>query len=219
MVLYAIVSIPLLLYLYFGLGILTRPLDPPVFRYPLVKGAASFPGFMILLFVLDLAMDKQFTLSELFWFYLIRDTLTLPLLITLAALFACRKLMLRGDWELFTGMLVYSATVYALLSIGNLILIDRFLGPYELFLRPTLRMVELTVLTAATITVIRHNGVTRVIAVAVVLLLPPAAALVGAFETSMRLLPAVAVTVVLALGAVGTLYVGSFLGYVKAQFG
>lgn len=215
MVLYAVVSIPLLLYLYFGLGVLSRPLDPPVFRRPLVKAAASFPAFALLMIILALTMDKQFRLGQLLWYYLFRDTLILPYLVVGGGLFACRKLMIRGDWELYTGMLVYTSTLYLLLSLTGLIVIDQYLGPYELFLRPTVRLVELTILNAALITAIRHNGATRVLAIAVLVILPPAGAMVGAFETSMNLFPAVAVTFALSAAAVGTLHIGSFLGYVK----
>lgn len=215
MVLYALLSVPLLLYLYYGLGVLSRPLEVPIFRRPLVKGAASFPLFAALMLILGLALEKRFDMAGLFRYYLLRDALIIPYMVTGSALFACRKLLLRGDWELFTGMLVYSGVVYALLSVVDLILGGYHLGLYDLFLKPTLRMAALTVLTGGVVTVIRQNGATRWVTVALLILLPPASGLVGALAASVRILPSILVTLLLALIGAGVVLLGRMLGYVR----
>jgi len=217
MILYAILSVPLFLYLCFGLRVLSRPLEVPIFRRPLVKGAASFPLFAALFLILTLILEKQFSLQELFRYYLLRDGLIIPYLVSGAALFACRKLLLRGDWELFTGMLVYTAVVYALLAVVELILGGGYLGLYDLFLKPTLRLSGLTILTAGVVTIIRQNGATRWIAVILILLFPPAFAFAGALEASVRVLPAMLITLLVALLAGGAIRLGPFLGYVRPR--
>ena len=217
MVLYAILSVPLLMYLYFGLGVLSRPLEVPIFRRPLLKGAASAPFIATLLLILSLTLEKQFSLQALFRYYLLRDGLIISYLLTGSALLACRKLLLRGDWELFTGMLVYSGIVYALLAFVDLILGGFYLGLYDLFLKPTLRLSGMTLLTAGVVTVIRQNGATRWIAVFLILLFPPAYAFAGALEASVRILPAILITLFIALLAAGTIRLGPFLGYVRPR--
>jgi hypothetical protein len=215
MVLYALFSTPLLLYLYFGVGVLSRPLEVPIFRRPIVKAVASSPFFAALLLVLSLALEKRFDMGGLFRYYLLRDALVVPYLITGAALFACRKLLLRGDWELFTGMLVYSGVLYALLSVVDIVLAEYHLGVYDLFLKPTLRLASMTVLTAALVTVIRQNGGTRWMAVALILLIPPASGLAGALAASVSLLPSILLTLFLALVGAGVVVLGRMLGYVR----
>ncbi|MFP4534771.1 MAG: hypothetical protein ACLFNP_03555, partial [Spirochaetaceae bacterium] len=217
MALYAILSVPLLMYLYFGLGVLSRPLDVPIFRRPLLKGVASVPLFAAVLAMISLSLEKQFSLEGLFRYYLLRDALIIPYLVTGAALLACRKLLLRGDWELFTGMLVYSGVVYALLAFVDLILGGFYLGIYDLFLKPTLRLSGLTLLTAAVVTVIRQYGATRWIAVLAILVFPPAYALAGALEASVRVIPAILITLFVAFLAAGTIRLGPFLGYVRPR--
>lgn len=215
MVLYALLSVPLLLYLYFALGVLSRPLEVPIFRRPMIKGAASFFLFVALLLILDLALEKRFDLGGLFRYFLLRDGLIVPYLVTGAALFSCRKLLLRGDWELFTGMLVYSGTVYALLAVADIVLAGYHLGTYDLFLRPTLRLTAITLLPAALVTVIRQNGSTRWIAAALIVLFPPAWAFVGALAASVRLLPSILLTLLLALLGAWVVVLGRMLGYVR----
>lgn len=217
MVLYAFLSVPLLLYLYFGLGVLSRPLEVPIFRRPLVKGAASSPLFAALLLVLTLTLEKQFAPGELFRHYLLRDALVIPYLVVGSALLACRKLLLRGDWELFTGMLVYSGIVYAVLAVVDLILGGFYLGLYDLFLKPTLRLSGMTLLTAGVVTIIRQNGATRWIALFLVLLFPPAYAFAGVLEASVQILPSILITLFIALLAAGTIRLGPMLGYVRPR--
>ena len=217
MILYALLSVPLLLYLYVGLGVISRPLDPPVFRRPLLKGAASFPFFAALLLVMTISMEKRFSQEELFRYFLLRDALVIPFLVGGCSRFATRKLLLRGDWELFTGMLVYTGTVYTLLALTEIAVGGHYYGPYDLFLRPTLRLVQLTVLTASVVTVIRHQGSTRWIAVLAILALPPVTAYVGTLEATFRLLPSLFLTILLLGIGVVAIGVGPALGYVKPR--
>lgn len=219
MVLYAIVSIPLLLYLYGALGVLSLPLEASIFRRPIIKGAATAPVLAGILLLFSIVLEKQFSMDALFRYYLFRDTLIIPYLIALGSLVASRGLLDRGDWELFTAMIVYGATAYTLLALLDLVTANYHLGLYELFLKPTLRMVQLTLLSAGLITVIRQRGVLRWGALLLILLLPPGTAMVGAFEAAMRPIPAVVITVVAALAVAGAVYLGPALGYVREQRG
>lgn len=215
MVLFALVSTPLLLYLYFATGVLSLPAEPALFRRPMVKGAASAPLLAGILLLISIGVEKRFSMEALFRYYLLRDTLAVPYLIMIGSLVAARSLMDRGDWELFTAMVVYAGTVYTVLGVLDVATGNHYFGPYELFFKPTLRMVHTTLLTAALITVIRQHGVVRWLALATIVALPPVTAMIGALSAAMWPIPAVIVTVALVLFVAGAVRIGPSLGYVR----